>query len=206
MIVLMDFCLHDIRQDGRNAIERFLEETPPPAESDEMAYLQALKEATFSVFLIEGVEPGVGIQARDAMRGDSRFVMDVVFSKLGHPGEPFVGRLMSTRDITMTTGAFMLLAKIPAQRQAAWQEEFQNVLKSIGFNQFSPETQSDLNRRILRKYLAEGAAPDVSNDPFPKTGRRQIPRASAPPVRIGRNAPCPCGSGKKFKHCCGGRH
>ena len=21
--------------------------------------------------------------------------------------------------------------------------------------------------------------------------------------RIGRNAPCPCGSGKKYKHCCG---
>ena len=23
------------------------------------------------------------------------------------------------------------------------------------------------------------------------------------PTRVGRNAPCPCGSGKKFKHCCG---
>ena len=22
-------------------------------------------------------------------------------------------------------------------------------------------------------------------------------------VRVGRNDPCPCGSGKKFKHCCG---
>ena len=22
-------------------------------------------------------------------------------------------------------------------------------------------------------------------------------------VRIGRNDPCPCGSGKKYKHCCG---
>ena len=21
--------------------------------------------------------------------------------------------------------------------------------------------------------------------------------------KVGRNAPCPCGSGKKFKHCCG---
>jgi hypothetical protein len=22
---------------------------------------------------------------------------------------------------------------------------------------------------------------------------------------IGRNAPCPCGSGKKYKHCCGAK-
>ncbi|MBI4324098.1 MAG: SEC-C domain-containing protein [Chloroflexi bacterium] len=21
--------------------------------------------------------------------------------------------------------------------------------------------------------------------------------------KVGRNEPCPCGSGKKFKHCCG---
>lgn len=27
-----------------------------------------------------------------------------------------------------------------------------------------------------------------------------IPAQSAP--EIGRNAPCPCGSGKKYKHCC----
>jgi SEC-C motif-containing protein len=28
-------------------------------------------------------------------------------------------------------------------------------------------------------------------------------RAAAPAVKAGRNDPCPCGSGKKFKKCCG---
>ena len=28
--------------------------------------------------------------------------------------------------------------------------------------------------------------------------------APARPIKIGRNDPCPCGSGKKFKKCCGG--
>ncbi|MHC4481645.1 MAG: SEC-C metal-binding domain-containing protein, partial [Planctomycetota bacterium] len=32
-------------------------------------------------------------------------------------------------------------------------------------------------------------------------------RVATKPIRVsqkvGRNAPCPCGSGKKFKHCCG---
>lgn len=27
--------------------------------------------------------------------------------------------------------------------------------------------------------------------------------SSRSPERVGRNAPCPCGSGKKYKHCCG---
>jgi preprotein translocase subunit SecA len=34
--------------------------------------------------------------------------------------------------------------------------------------------------------------------------KRKPVRRAAP--AIGRNEPCPCGSGKKYKHCCGKRH
>ena len=50
----------------------------------------------------------------------------------------------------------------------------------------------------------------------PGGGDAQIPRQAAVPKRenkqqtvrretpkVGRNDPCPCGSGKKYKHCCG---
>ena len=30
-------------------------------------------------------------------------------------------------------------------------------------------------------------------------------RQTARPVRVSRNSNCPCGSGRKFKHCCEGR-
>ena len=44
------------------------------------------------------------------------------------------------------------------------------------------------------------ASPDVA------PGRRPPPsRAPAPRGSVSRNAPCPCGSGKKFKHCCGSK-
>ena len=32
---------------------------------------------------------------------------------------------------------------------------------------------------------------------------RRLLRGSIKPVKIGRNEPCPCGSGKKYKKCCG---
>jgi preprotein translocase subunit SecA len=39
------------------------------------------------------------------------------------------------------------------------------------------------------------------------TGTNKDDSANAPVVRksekVGRNDPCPCGSGKKYKHCCG---
>ena len=34
-------------------------------------------------------------------------------------------------------------------------------------------------------------------------GGVQQPRRVAPAQRVGRNDPCPCGSGKKYKQCCG---
>ncbi len=55
---------------------------------------------------------------------------------------------------------------------------------------------------------AEPAAParNPASDPFP--GRR-APEAAVPERRespkVGRNDPCPCGSGKKYKKCCAGQ-
>ena len=43
-------------------------------------------------------------------------------------------------------------------------------------------------------------------DRFPNVMRALTARSSGTParaVKVGRNAPCPCGSGKKFKKCCG---
>jgi len=59
------------------------------------------------------------------------------------------------------------------------------------YQQFFAHSQAgfmQLRDRLLRQ---EGLAPE------------KVPR---PPVRaVGRNDPCPCGSGKKYKHCCGRR-
>jgi uncharacterized protein len=49
-------------------------------------------------------------------------------------------------------------------------------------------------RRIYR-YFEEQHLPDAPEFGLTTTFRRTMPK-------IGRNDPCPCGSGKKFKHCC----
>jgi hypothetical protein len=43
-------------------------------------------------------------------------------------------------------------------------------------------------------------------DRFPGVMRAVTAKSPGTParaVKVGRNAPCPCGSGKKFKKCCG---
>ncbi|HEX7892619.1 MAG TPA: SEC-C metal-binding domain-containing protein [Terriglobales bacterium] len=34
-------------------------------------------------------------------------------------------------------------------------------------------------------------------------GDRQVQKVVRSGVKVGRNDPCPCGSGKKYKKCCG---
>ena len=60
--VLMDFCLHDVRRNGTNAIERFLMQSPPPPDSDETLILHGKRAARYSLFMVEATEPGGGVR------------------------------------------------------------------------------------------------------------------------------------------------
>ena len=41
------------------------------------------------------------------------------------------------------------------------------------------------------------------NELFERYERQHLRRLPSKAVKIGRNDPCPCGSGKKYKRCCG---
>ncbi len=67
----------------------------------------------------------------------------------------------------------------------------------------------------LERWASFREPPPVASPPKPR-GKPVIPRGISPPgpppepktrssPRVGRNQPCPCGSGKKFKKCCGAR-
>ena len=50
--------------------------------------------------------------------------------------------------------------------------------------------------RIYKYFRRRHPLADIPLDPGNSTYRRFVPKT-------GRNEPCPCGSGKKFKNCCG---
>jgi len=65
--------------------------------------------------------------------------------------------------------------------------------------------QQRLAERLQRQMLASGGgAPDAALDADPASvaaGAMHLQQPDMP--RVGRNEPCPCGSGKKYKHCHG---
>ena len=55
--------------------------------------------------------------------------------------------------------------------------------------------RAEIRQNIERKQVAKGEAVEDSTKEKKKTPKRT--------KKIGRNEPCPCGSGKKYKNCCG---
>jgi len=74
------------------------------------------------------------------------------------------------------------------KRQQRWRKEDEARRRA--------EPADDLDT-LDDESLADLIGADIER-PLPEPGRT----LKADPARVGRNAPCPCGSGKKFKKCC----
>jgi len=97
--------------------------------------------------------------------------------------------------------------------QAGWQTMRQtrsvDAYKSMGHRQFQTlldTIQQDVARTIFHVRIEQKGARQPES-PMAKVAA--VSQSSSKPQRavagkkIGRNDPCPCGSGKKYKHCCG---
>ncbi len=104
-----EFALYEIRRDGETAIERYVRTHPPDLSSRDGRLLRALAEARTSVFLIDGVEEGVGIQLHDMLGGPPAFVAEEAYGNSFFLGERFCGRLATVDDVTLSVGGFMPL-------------------------------------------------------------------------------------------------
>lgn len=75
---------------------------------------------------------------------------------------------------------------------------FENMIASIQEEVTKYIMKAEIQNNLERQEVAVGEAVQ------PKEGDAQTKKK---PVRkakeVGRNEPCPCGSGKKYKHCCG---
>ena len=61
----------------------------------------------------------------------------------------------------------------------------------------SPERRREMVMALPNGLIALHHAWRGREDPFARSS------VAAPDRKVGRNERCPCGSGKKYKHCCG---
>ena len=89
--------------------------------------------------------------------------------------------------------SFLCHATLPVQQESAPLKE-------------GRQEKTDLSKLHANKEQVDAAGQDYAaneNDYYDpsEAGVKQAPVKAAP--KIGRNDPCPCGSGKKYKHCHG---
>ncbi|MDY3552287.1 hypothetical protein R5W24_001367 [Gemmata sp. JC717] len=160
--VLMDYCIHDVRRYGVNAVERHLNTSPPAEGSDEWVLLHALRASQFSVFAVEAVESGVGVGVRDLLRDTTTFLADVGLGTSGRVGMVFAMRVMVADGIGMTTGAALLVGKLPKSTRAELVADIRETFAGIDFHKLAPEEASDFAAAVLRTCLDDGAGERTS--------------------------------------------
>src|SRR5690606_22518449 len=90
------------------------------------------------------------------------------------------------------------LLRMEAQRRAVQEMQFKAAEAAARAQQSAAQPSA-----LRQQPVAEGAPPP--GQPLPEGAQRAEPETHTPFVRgerkVGRNEPCPCGSGKKFKQC-----
>lgn len=202
--ILMDYCINDVRSNGLTAAERFLADSPPAPGSDERVMLEALVRSRHSLFEALEVVPGVGLSMRDLLGETEVFVIDLSFSQTVNLGAILAMRLLTQEDFSMSSGA-----GLPASRNVvanARRHLARLPHLGAGDSKEAAAERSELTAEIIRACRSEGGSQRIEYN------RTDLPEGSRARVQIqpavsgrspGRNELCPCGSGMKYKKCCG---
>jgi hypothetical protein len=162
-----------------------------PGETDPAVRLN-LCEALLDHFSFEGIEPARRLIKEHELTPDLRRLRSSLVAVCKITGSRFP-----------EFGVWQEQANRDAQEEWAKMQEIAKLAFEAG---------GDLGL-LVRKLKAQLAEQEVERKKLEAEvaekerllARRPSPRpmpGSTRPSRIGRNDPCPCGSGKKFKHCC----
>jgi hypothetical protein len=200
--LLMDYCLYYPEHDGRNLVAKYLEMSPPPVGSGEMVALQAMTLAYYSLFQVVDVERGVGVIVQDLLRDETGFIVDVGFGNSAQRHMMVATRIIPIEGFLMTAGAGLPVDGSVAKRI------FKELIRSgfnpetFDFKQITLRQEAEVAAIIIRECRSSGMTSRIT---YAEPGSPPVLRPGIPePRRVGRNDRCPCGSGRKFKACCGG--
>jgi hypothetical protein len=204
--LLADFALHEHKA-GRAAVEHRM--TSAEVSDDERAVLTAMLASRFTLFGITEIVPDVGARALDLFTEEQFLLADVNLSETGRPGIIMAAHLLPLDGFVMTSGAPLSFDPEIARRLVAGMRA--HSISPADLAGLPPHARAQLainmiglaRRRpdLLRSLVDASDSGNVFLPWMPPAA--MLAQARAP--KVGRNDPCPCGSGKKFKKCCAGK-
>ena len=197
--VIMDYCIYDYREGGLNAVSRYMADSQLDPDSEKYDVVKAMSASFYTLVQVDDILPGVGTRVNDLM-GDRQFLLvDMGLGRTAAKGMVIATRLLPFEDFVTTSGA-----ALPVDQETL-EEILDFAVQHYGtedgeYIEVDIRQKADLTAAIIRMCLEANASDhvkyeDVENEPITSSIHRE--------TRVGRNDPCPCGSGKKYKRCCG---
>ena len=186
--VLFDYCLYNVRVGGLTAIQRFAD-SQPALTTDEALLLDAMQRVEYGLWVVERAERGLGVAAKNLWNQETCFISDLGLGTSGKPGLAFGARVLSVDGLAMTTGATLAVGDLTSMRE---EQRAAFVRTSQPGSDGDPGLLIQVGLEKLRSHAA-------------RRHSGSVPRLTRETEKAGRNSPCPCGSGKKYKQCCLGR-
>lgn len=203
MDMYANYTIHGVFSGELSLCQRVLaEECPYEAGSDERMMLEAMAGSRFMVLKAVRAVPGVGLEAEDLVRGGRLFLADVALSTNDLTGVGVLMQGMDMGEFWMSTGWGVGMAEAQAQAVVSAMKVYVEGCGGRDFDGLSPAARSDFMGACCKEFCATSGQKELMHEAATR-GRIAEPVVREGP-RVGRNEPCPCGSGKKYKKCCGG--
>ena len=199
--VLYDFAIHECARNGTNAPQRLLARADPGMDPDARRVLQGLASARFGLYMVEQRLEGCGARVRNTIQNEVHEVVDVGLSQTASPGALFVGRLIDVGGFWISTGAVVPVLPEDIERAAP-------RLRALDEDTRKGAPNAEVRfKAMLMETACRARAYREHGDLIPRSLGKMPARPQKPsrPRRPSRNGPCPCGSGKRYKSCCGAR-
>jgi preprotein translocase subunit SecA len=158
------------------------------------------KEKAIGADLMRHLERMVFLQIVDAKWKDHLYAMDNLREGIGLRAygqrDPLIEYKREAFDMfaqmiaSIEEGAVEMVFKL----QPARAERFRGVFSSVSQQMSHPEA-------VKFQRPAQEETTEVSSSAAPQEPKQKPIQSTHP--KVGRNDPCPCGSGKKYKKCCG---
>ncbi|MDD5254654.1 MAG: SEC-C metal-binding domain-containing protein, partial [Candidatus Omnitrophica bacterium] len=156
------------------------------------------KEAQIGADLLRNLERTVFLQIIDSKWKDHLYAMDNLKEGIGLRAYGQRDPLIEYKREAFTYFNQMILGieeealEVLFRLQPVKPQQFKGVFSSLSTEMVHPEAQT---------FQAEPPGGPLPRVPAAKASAPVAKQQDSP--RVGRNDPCPCGSGKKYKKCCG---
>jgi len=197
--VLMDYCIYDYREQGGNAVARYIADSELDPDSDEYTVVKAMSESFYTLVQVEDVLPGVGVRVNDLMNDRQYLLTDIGFSTTASRGIVLATRILPFYDFVMASGA--ALPVDPDALREIFDFASQHFAADDGkYFTMDMQQRTDFTAAVIRICLEQDSSDRIEyQDIEDQPATRPLHKVTC----IGRNDPCPCGSGKKYERCCG---